>query len=82
MIEFVLGIIVGLLNALFVLVVLIYYRRVIEHKTTIIEKMIENAGPRPKGGIYMPPDENDELREQIIEKNRREGKDTKFEELL
>lgn len=82
MIEFVLGIIVGLIIAVLNAVILTYFRRVIEHKTTIIEKMIEGVGPRPKGNIYLPPDENDELREQIIEKNRREGKDTNIQELL
>lgn len=35
-----------------------------------------------KGSIYMPPSDVETVREQIIEKNREQGKDTPISELL
>jgi len=77
-----LGVITGLLIALTIFMVMTYFRRLIEQKVTTIEKAVELKGPRPKGFIFDPPSEADELRAQIIAKNQHEGKDTKFEELL
>ena len=78
---FLLGVIVGLLLSLLVVVTLTYFRRVIEHKTVVIEKLIESKGPKPEGFIVMPEDEADEARREIIEKNRKLGKDTRITEL-
>lgn len=78
----IIGISIGILNAIVVFVLMAYFRRVIEHKTTIIEKQIESKGPKPKGYIIEPISESDEIREQIIKKNRKLGRDTKLEELI
>jgi hypothetical protein len=37
---------------------------------------------RAKGAIVMPEDEADVVRNEVIEKNNREGKDTPIKELL
>ena len=58
-----------------------YFRRVIEHKVTVIEKQIEMVGPRPKGFIIEPDSEADEIRAGIIARNRSQGRDTKLSEL-
>ena len=79
---FLLGIITGFLIAVLIVVTLTYFRRVIEHKTVVIEKMIENAGPRPKGFIIEPDSEAEEARAKIIEENKRQGRDTKVEDLM
>lgn len=81
MINFTLGYILGILTATFILVALVYFRKVIESKITVIQKQIETAGPRPRGFIVEPDSEADEVRADIIAKNRALGRDTKLEEL-
>lgn len=81
MLYFILGFIAGLLASTLVVVTLTYFRRTIEHKTTIIEKQIENKGPRPKGFLIEPESEADEARKQIIARNNAQGKPTKLSEL-
>lgn len=81
MIEYILGIITGLLLALICMSTMIYFKRIIEHKINIIEKYIENKGPAPKGFLFDPPDEIDEARENIIKKNKEKGRDTPLSEL-
>ena len=76
------GIVIGILDSIVVFVLMAYFRRTIEYKTTIIEKQIESKGPRPKGFIIEPLSEADEVREKIIRKNRKLGRDTKIEELV
>lgn len=78
---FFLGIITGLLIAILIVVTLTYFRRVIEQKTTIIEKQIENLGPRPSGFLIEPESPAEEARRQIIARNSKEGKSTKLSEL-
>lgn len=58
-----------------------YFRRTIEHKVTVIEKRIESMGPKPRGFIVEPMSEADEVRENIIARNRSQGRDTKLSEL-
>lgn len=77
-----LGILIGIAISILIISTLAFFRRVIEHKTTIIEKQIDRVGPKPKGEIIYPKEEADAIREEIIEKNRREGKDTKVSDLL
>lgn len=79
--EYTLGIITGLLVASVIVATLAYFRRVIEHKTTIIEKQIDHIGPRPKGRIVMPEDEAEESRQKIIARNREQGRDTPLDDL-
>lgn len=82
MLLFFIGLITGFLIAVLIVATLTYFRRVIEHKTVVIEKMIENAGPRPKGFIIEPESDAEEARAKIIEENKRQGRDTKLEDLL
>jgi len=82
MLLFFIGLITGFLIAVLVVATLTYFRRVIEYKTVVIEKMIENAGPRPRGFIIDPDSEAEEARARIIEENKRQGRDTKLEDLL
>lgn len=80
--EFILGFITGLMVSIIILVILTYFRRVIENKTILIEKMIEAKGPKPKGFIFNPPTESDEARERIILENKKKGQDTKISDLI
>lgn len=77
-----LGIIIGFLISILLVIILVYFRHPIESKVIVIEKAIENAGPRPKGFIVEPESESDEARASIIAENKKMGKDTRYEELL
>jgi len=79
---FVSGIIVGFLVAMLVIVVLVFFRRIVEQKAVVFENKISSLGPQPKGFIFIPPDDAEAARQEIIEKNRALGKDTKLSELI
>lgn len=79
---YVLGIITGLIVAAMIFAILAFFRAGIEKRVKIIETVLGNAGPRPRGYIFEPEDETDELRGSIIERNKREGKDTPISELM
>lgn len=81
MFYFILGFILGVVQSVMVVVILIYFRRTIEHTVGIMQKQIEIVGPRPKGFIVEPPSEADEARANIIAKNRAMGRDTPISEL-
>lgn len=78
---YIIGLIVGLITATLIVVTLAYFRRVIEHKVSIIEKQLENAGPKPQGFLIEPESEADQARAKIIAKNNAQGKPTKLSEL-
>ncbi len=78
---FILGIIVGILLSILVVITLTYFRRILETKITVVEKHIESKGPKPKGYI-IEPDEAEEIRSEIISKNRKLGRDTTIQELI
>lgn len=78
---FILGYIVGLVTAALIVATLAYFRKVIESKSSVIEKKLGNMGPRPRGFIVEPSSLADEARERIVERNKAEGKNTKLEEL-
>lgn len=80
-IFYIIGLMSGICLSLLVVSTLTYFRRTIEHITTTVENKMENVGPRPKGHIWIPPDEADEVREGIIEENNKKGVDTPIEEL-
>lgn len=82
MINYALGIMTGLLLSLVVISLLTFFRRIIEHKITMIEKYVDQVSPSPKGFIVEPDSEADVLRAQIIEENRKLGKDTPIQDLL
>ena len=76
------GIIIGLLVAILTVATLMFFRRVIENKVTIIEKQVDAVGPKPKGFIIEPEDEASEARSEIIAENKKRGRDTTVEELM
>ena len=78
---FLLGLIAGLALATFVATVLILIRKPLYQATLPIVKVLENAGPREKGGIYIPRDDAEVARDNIVAENRERGLDTKIEEL-
>jgi hypothetical protein len=79
--EFIAGIIVGILLCLVMAAIVILLRKPLEQKLSTAVKQIENAGPRPKGFIYMPPDEDEEARAAKIAENQKNGRDTKLSDL-
>lgn len=78
---FIFGLIIGLVLATLIFVILAFFRAGIEKRVRIIETTLGNAGPKPKGAIFMPEDESDIIRKEQIEKNRKEGRDTPLSEL-
>lgn len=79
---FLLGLLTGLILALFIICSLAFFRVGIERQVRIIERTIEQAGPKPEGYIVEPEDEATEAREALIKKNRQEGRDTPLSDLL
>ena len=79
---FIFGLLGGWISAILILIAILFFRRVIEHQLTLVEKQVGIMGPRPKGFIVEPQTDADEIRREIIEKNRRQGRDTKLSELL
>lgn len=79
---FALGYIIGLLTATIMFLILAFFRVGVERQVRIIERTLEQAGPKPQGFIIEPEDEAELARRKHIEKNRRHGKDTPISELL
>lgn len=61
--------------------ILAFFRAGIEKRVRIVETRLGEAGPKTKGAIFMPEKDIDLSRKEIIERNKKAGKDTKFEEL-
>ncbi len=78
---FLLGVIVGLLLAVLVVVTVIFFRQPIEQIIDQVQPKIELAGPRPKGFIIDAIDEESDTRDEIVERNRKEGRDTPISDL-
>lgn len=76
---FILGLITGLLISLVVLVVSVALRG-----KDVVTKVVQIAEKhtKPTGGIFEPQSEADAAREMIIQRNREQGLDTKFEDLI
>src|SRR3989344_1712691 len=55
--------------------------RPIETKLQVIEKQSAIKGPRPRGFIVEPESEAEQVRQKIIERNRKAGRDTPISEL-
>lgn len=79
---FALGLITGLVVATLIFAILAFFRAGIEKRVRIIETVLGNAGPKPKGYVFMPEDESDIIRKEQIEKNRKDGRDTPLSELM
>jgi len=82
MFNFLLGYIIGLLTAILIFTILAFFRAGIEKRIKIIENRLGNVGPRPKGVILLPESDEELSRKEIIEKNRKAGKDTPISELM
>ena len=78
---FTLGYIAGIVTAALIFAVLAFFRAGIEKRVKIIETVLGNAGPRPKGAIFLPEDENDLIRQDRIQKNAERGHATQLSEL-
>jgi len=78
---FLFGLIIGLLISILIFVILAFFRAGIEKRVRIIENRVGNAGPKTKGAIFIPEDEAELSRQEIIERNKKEGRDTPIEEL-
>lgn len=79
--QFALGYLAGIGTAIMVFTVLAFFRAGIEKRVRIIETVLGNAGPKPKGAIFVPEDDVTIARREIIEKNKRAGRDTPISEL-
>lgn len=79
--QFLLGYVAGLATAVLIVVAIAYFKRPIERFVDATAKELHNAGPRPRGAIYMPRDEADEVRDRVVAENRAKGKDTPISEL-
>jgi hypothetical protein len=80
--DFIFGLIIGLLIAILVFSILAFFRAGIEKRVKIIENVLGSIGPKPKGAIFIPDDDSILSRKEIIEKNQKEGKDTNISELM
>lgn len=78
---FLLGFLCGFIIAFLIVVILIYFRRQIEYGAGIIENKINTISPKRKGFIVMPQDEAEEARANIIEENKKQGRDTPISDL-
>jgi hypothetical protein len=72
----------GVLLSVLIVAVMIYFKSQIVTQTRVVERWLETNGPKPSGGIFLPEDEADITRKEIIERNRKQGKDTPISELL
>jgi hypothetical protein len=79
--NFILGLIIGLLIASLIFIILAFFRAGIEKRIIVIEKKLEQAGPKIKGAIYMPEDPAEEARREYIKREHKKGRDVRFEEL-
>lgn len=80
MIIFLLGVILGILISVLVFLGYVYFQLKNQNRIhKVIEKVEQIA--RPKAKIFMPPDEQEQARQEIIEKNDARGKATSADEL-
>lgn len=78
---FALGYICGITSACLIVAVLVFFKNPIERIVEVTKVKIESVGPRPKGFVFEPEDEAEEIRQGIIAKNSAEGRDTPISEL-
>ncbi len=81
MILFLLGVVAGLILATLVAATAIYLNKAVAPHVHSAIARIENAGPRQRGFIVEPAPEAEEARQRIIERNRKQGRDTHIDEL-
>jgi len=78
---FALGYIAGLVTSALIVAALAYFKSPIERFVDSTAKDLHNAGPRPRGGIYIPRDDAEVVRDRIVAENRAKGRDTNIDEL-
>jgi len=79
---YIFGIITGIALSILVFTILAFFRAGIEKRIKIIETVLGKAGPAPKGYVFTPEDESDLIREEIIRKNSKQGRDTPLADLM
>jgi len=80
--QFGLGFIAGLVTATFIAGLVAFFRSPIDKVVATLGAQIKSVGPRPKGYVFEPEDDADIVREEVIARNREQGKDTNISELL
>lgn len=78
---FALGYIAGIATTALLIGLVAYFKKPLIVMERTIEK-IARMGPAPKGYVFEPEDEADEIRREHIAKNAAQGKDTPLSELL
>lgn len=76
-----LGIIIGICISILIFTIMCFFRAGIEKRIKIIETQLGQAGPKPKGYIFEPEEDIEQARRELIEKNKKEGKDTPLQDL-
>ena len=79
---FFLGYIAGIATAGLIVAALAYFKSPLERFANEETKELHNAGPRPRGAIYMPRDEADVARDRVVAENRARGVDTPVGDLM
>lgn len=79
--QFAIGYIAGIGTAGVIFIILAFFRAGIEKRIKIIETKAAQAGPKPKGAIFLPDSDADAARKAHIAKNRAQGIDTPLSEL-
>lgn len=82
LLSFAAGLIAGLLIATIIFAILAFFRAGIEKRVKIVETVLGASGPKPKGAIFLPEDESEIARQEYINQNKKQGKDTPLSELL
>lgn len=79
--TFILGLVCGLIIDLLLFITIIYYRSGIEKGINIVQRQTETTISKRRGAIFLPDDENEILRQEVIKKNSAQGRDTPIDEL-
>jgi hypothetical protein len=80
--PYILGCFFGICISILIFTILAFFRAGIEKRVRIIETVLGNAGPKVKGAIFLPEEEAEIARKEIIAKNAELGRDTPFDELM
>lgn len=79
---FAIGFASGLAAAAIMAVVAFIARRPIQRAVASAERAIRRVDPEQRGYIFEPEDEAEVARKEIIEKNKKAGRDTPIGELM
>lgn len=80
--ELTIGILIGITISILNFVLINLFKNPIDKHIEIITKQITNKGPRKKGYVIDPEPEIELKRKEILEKNSKEGKDTRLSDLM